>query len=156
MGPHTDRPSSAGGTNEDLVVRLAVGVLAGKGWVEEPDDELIAALRRLYRANPICQQAVSFTGELLHDMLAARPGEYLAAAWEQEQQHHWERHHAERWSCPCGKTFGIYPFSDRRVLFYTLAADGLFAEHATGCPSCGRDLATMRDEVPAGQLGFAL
>ena len=55
MGPHTDRPSSAGDTNEDLVVRLAVGVLAGKGWVEEAGDELIAALRRLYRANPICQ-----------------------------------------------------------------------------------------------------
>jgi len=156
MGPHTDRPSSAGDTNEDLVVRLAVGVLAGKGWVEEPDDELIAALRRLYRATPICQQPVSFTGEPLHDMLAARPGEYLAAAWEQEQQDHWERHHAERWGCPCGKTFGIYPFSDRRVLFYTLAADGLFAEQATGCPSCGRDLAATREDVPAGQLGFAL
>jgi hypothetical protein len=47
---------------------------------------------------------------------------------EQEQQDRWERHHAERWSCACGETFGLYPFSDRRVLFYTLAADALFAE----------------------------
>jgi ribosomal protein S27AE len=151
-----DPPCGASDTNQELVIRLALGVLAGKGWIEEPDDDLAAALRRLYEQNPICQQQVRFTGELLHDMLAARPGEYLAAAWEQEQQDHWERHHAERWSCPCGETFGTYPFSDRRVLFYTLVADGLFAEHATDCPSCGRDLATTREEVPAGQLGFAL
>jgi ribosomal protein S27AE len=156
MGPDGDQPSSRGDTNEELVVRLAVGVLAGKGRIEEPDDGLVAALRRLYKANPICQQQVRFTGELLHDMLAARPGEYLAAAWEQEQQDHWERHHAERWSCPCGEMFGLYPFSDRRVSFYTLADDRLFVEQATDCPGCGRDLAATRKDVPAGQLGFAL
>jgi ribosomal protein S27AE len=156
MGPDSDPQSSAGDTNEELVVRLAVGVLASKGWLEEPDDELIAALRCLYQANPICQQKVRFTGELLRDMLAARPGEYLAAAWEQEQQDHWERHHAERWSCPCGETFGLYPFSDRRVSFYTLADGGLFLQQATDCPKCGRDLAATREDVPTGQLGFAL
>jgi hypothetical protein len=155
MGPDTDRPSSAGDTNEDLVVHLAVRVLAGKGWIEEPDDELVAALRRLYEQNPICQQDVRFTGELLHDVLAARPGEYLAAAWEQERRDDWERHHAERWSCPCGQTFGLYPLGERRV-FYTLADDGLFLEQVADCPSCARNLAATREQVAAGQLGFAL
>jgi hypothetical protein len=149
-------PPGAGDTNEGLVVRLAVGVLVGKGWIEEPDDELVAALRRLYRTNPICQQEVRFTGELLHDMLAARPGEYLAAAWEQERQDEWERHHAERWSCPCGQTFGLYPHSDRGVALYTLADDGLFLEEVADCPSCARRLAATREQVAEGQLGFAL
>ena len=50
--------------NEDLVVAIAVNVLAAKGWLEEePDDALIAALHRLYRANSICQVEVRYTGE---------------------------------------------------------------------------------------------
>jgi hypothetical protein len=36
-------------TNEELVLAIAVDVLAGKDWFDdEPDDELLAALRRLY------------------------------------------------------------------------------------------------------------
>lgn len=155
MNSH-DPPSTVSETNEDLVVQLAVTVLAGKGWIEEPDDALLATLRRVYNANPICQQEVKFTGELLHDMLAARPGEYLATAWEKEQQDHWERHHAERWSCPCGEPFGLYPLGGTRAAYYTLADDGLFLEQATHCPHCGRDLAATRKDLPAGQLGFAL
>jgi hypothetical protein len=151
-----DLPPGFADANEELVVRLALGVLAGKGWIEEPDDDLIATLRRLYSANVVCQQEVKFTGEVLHDMLAGRPGEYLAAAWEQEQQDRWEREYAERWDCPCGQTFGLYPFTSRRVTFYTLAVDGLFHEAVSTCPTCDRDLAATRDEVPAGQLGFVL
>jgi hypothetical protein len=41
------------------------------------------------RATPICQQEVRFTGEPLHDMLAARPREHFAAAWQQGQQDRW-------------------------------------------------------------------
>jgi hypothetical protein len=156
MTPKPEPTPTAPNANEDLVVDVAVGVVLGKGWIEEPDEELVAALRRLYRANPICQQPVEFTGELLHDMLAGRPGEYLAAAWEQEQQNRWEREQAERWSCPCGQTFGLYPFTSERVAFYTLAADGLFLEHVSDCPRCQRDLAKTRAEVPTGQLGFVV
>jgi ribosomal protein S27AE len=83
-------------------------------------------------------------------MLAARAGEYLVAACEQERQGHWERHHAERWACPCGETFGLYALSERRVAFYTLADDGSFLEQATDRPTCGRDLAAARED------GFAL
>jgi hypothetical protein len=150
-----DQPEGAD-ANENLVVRLALGVLTGKGWIEEPDEDLIAALRRLYDANPICQHKVTFTGDLMHDMLAARPGEYLAATWENEQQDRWERECAERWSCPCGETFGLYPFGIKRVAFYTLTSDGLFYEQVSACPSCARNLAATREEVPAGQLGFVL
>lgn len=69
-----------GEPNEALVIELALGVMQGKGWIEEPDGELVEELRALYHANPLCQAQVTFTGEILHDMVAARPGEYLAAA----------------------------------------------------------------------------
>jgi hypothetical protein len=36
MGAHSqDPPAGASDTNQELVVRLAVGALAGKGWIEE-------------------------------------------------------------------------------------------------------------------------
>ena len=49
--PAAVKDSATGrGENEDLVVTIAVDVLAAKGWLEEePDDALIAALHRLYR-----------------------------------------------------------------------------------------------------------
>ncbi|MGA2162937.1 MAG: hypothetical protein ABSH36_00530 [Solirubrobacteraceae bacterium] len=144
-----------GEPNERLVIELALGVMRGKGWVEEPDDELIERLRRLYHANPICQQEVKFTGELLHDLCAARPGEYLAAAFEYECEERWERYEAERWSCPCGVTFGLYNWSHTNTAFYTLTSDGLFDSKVKECPRCSRNLAKARNEQAFGQLGFA-
>ena len=73
--------------NEDLVVAIAADRLAAKGWLEdEHDHELLDSLHRLYVANPTCQVNVEFNGEVLHDMFAARPGEHLAAAFENERQ----------------------------------------------------------------------
>lgn len=142
-------------SNERLVIEIAVRVMESKGWIEEdPDDELIETLRRLYQANPMCQFEVKFTGDLMHDLCAGRPGEYLAVAYERECQEHWERHEAERWSCPCGHTFGLYSWSERQVHFFTLTDDGLFDEQAVKCPSCKRDLAKARAETANGQLGL--
>jgi hypothetical protein len=141
--------------NERLVVEIALGVMQGKGWIDEPDDELIETLKRLYHENPICQFEVKFTGEALHDMLASRPGEYLAAAFEREGEERWEREEAQRWSCPCGFTFGPYQWNERKVDFYTLTDDGLFNEAVAVCPSCKRSLAKVREEHADGQLGFA-
>jgi hypothetical protein len=101
------------------------------------------------------QQTVHFTGEVLHDMLAGRPGEYLAAAWETECQERWEREEAERWSCPCGFTFGLYPWSQEKVAFYTLTGSGLFDTQVTDCPGCTRNLKRARADHAHGQLGFA-
>jgi hypothetical protein len=106
-------------------VEIAVSQMEGKGWIEEPDDELIDTLKRLYHENPPCQSTVQFNGEILHDMAAARPGEYLAAAFENECQERREREEAERWSCPCGFTFGLYVWSEKRANFYTLTDTGL-------------------------------
>jgi hypothetical protein len=63
----------SGEPNEALVIALALDHMAARGWIEEADDGLIAHLRRLYHANPLCQIEVKFTGEVLHDALAARP-----------------------------------------------------------------------------------
>jgi hypothetical protein len=142
-------------TNEDLVIEVALAVLEGKGWIEEPTDELIATLKRIYQAEPLCQVEVKFTGETLNDLLAGRPGEILVASFEQECQEHWEREEAERWSCPCGVTFGLYPFSERNVHFYTLAEDGLFEQAVSDCPRCKRNLTKVREQHAEGQLGFA-
>jgi hypothetical protein len=141
--------------NETVVINIALAVMQGKGWVEEPDDELIATLRRLYRENPMCQATVKFTGELIHDLCAARPGEYLASAYEREREEHWERYEAPRWSCPCGVTFGLYSWSETRADFYTFTSDGLFDVPVKQCPRCNRDIARVRAEQANGQLGFA-
>jgi hypothetical protein len=61
-------------SNQELVGAIAVDVLAGKGWCDdEPDCELIAALRCLFGASPVCQLEVEFNGEVLHDMLRWPP-----------------------------------------------------------------------------------
>ncbi|MGO9976678.1 MAG: hypothetical protein ACLP01_28505, partial [Solirubrobacteraceae bacterium] len=92
-------------SNEEIVVAITLDVLAGKGWfADEPDDELVAALRRLYGAHPVFQLEVQFTGGVLHDTLAARPGQYLAGFYEQERQEEWERT-GPTWTCDCGSTF---------------------------------------------------
>jgi hypothetical protein len=159
-GGHVEDDDSSASTeepppkNEEIVIDLALAILQGKGWIEEPDDELIETLGRLYRENAVCQIDVTFTGETLHDALAGRPGEYLFAAFEQECQDHWERE-AERWSCPCGLTFGLYPFSERNVHFFTLADDGLFNQAVIACPRCTRNLLKTREQHADGQLGFA-
>jgi hypothetical protein len=87
------------------VVAIALDVLTAKGWLEDdPDPELLAALHRLYRTQPICQVEVRYTGELLHGMLGERPGVYLAGAFENERQEEWERT-LPTWSCDCGQVF---------------------------------------------------
>ena len=148
-------PPDADPDNKEVVVALAVRVLQTKGWIEEPYDELIDALERLYDANPDCQIEVKFNGDPWHDMHAGRPGEYLAAAFEDECQEQWEREEAERWSCPCGFTFGLYVWNERRANFYTLTDSGLFDTDVTSCPRCNRDLNKARAEHANGQLGFA-
>jgi hypothetical protein len=144
----------SGEPNEALVIELALEHMAIRGWIEEADDELVERLRRLYHANPVCQIEVKFTGELLHDALATRPGEYLAAAYEQECIEHYERHEAPRMTCPCGMTFGIYQFGPRHAHFFTLTDDGLFDQQLNDCPSCARKLAKTREETANGQLGL--
>jgi hypothetical protein len=141
--------------NEWVVVTLAIHMMQNKGWIDEPDDELFATLQRLYHEHPVCQVEVKFTGEVLHDMLAMRPGEFLLAAYEAEYQARWEREQAERWSCPCGITFGLYVWSDTHVAFYTLTDTGQFDRQAVTCPCCSRNLAKARAESANGQLGFA-
>jgi hypothetical protein len=140
--------------HESLVIGLALDVLAGKGFFEEPSEELITALQRLYRANTICQTQVRFTGDLLHDMRAARPGEYLAGLYELGCEERWQREHAPRWSCPCATTFGLLEPYPGSAAFFTLTADGLFDTQVTSCPRCARDLAKSRAEHADGQLGF--
>lgn len=152
----SDRSTTAPApSNEDLVIDVALAVLEGKGWIEEPSDELIETLKRLYQAQPLCQIEVTYTGELLHDLIAARPGEILVAEFERKCEEHWEREQAERWSCPCGFTFGLYPFSERNVHFYTLTDDNLFDQAVTDCPCCTRNLKAVRERHADGQLGFA-
>lgn len=144
-------------TNEDIVIAIALDVMCGKGWIEdeEPDDELIETLKRLYHENPICQIEVKFTGDVMYDLCAGRPGEYLAAAYECEGRERWEREEAPRWSCPCGFTFGLYEWYASRTDLYTLTDDGLFDEVVTDCPRCTRNLKTVREQHADGQLGFA-
>src|SRR4051812_34977532 len=101
--------------NEDLCVEIALDVMAGKGFIdsEQVDDELIAELRRLYRTGPPhLRVRIRFKrDDVFHNMLAARPGEYLAGAWEFEQQMRWQRECAPRWECDhCGTLVGAYEF----------------------------------------------
>jgi hypothetical protein len=153
-------------SDEELVVALAVDVLAAKGWLEDdPDPELLGDLHRLYRANPVCQLQVRYTGELLHDMLASRPGEYLAAAFESERQEAWERTVAS-WTCDCGQTFKVLPGGNRRRpddRFYRIVADGLLGElvgtvrgigisHNKACPDCRREFAATVKRLADPQL----
>jgi hypothetical protein len=142
-------------SNEEVVVAIALDVLAGKGWLaEEPDDELVAELRRLYGAHPVCQLPVEFTGEVLHDMLAARPGQYLAGFYEQERQEAWERT-VPTWTCDCGQAFKVLPGGDvgrPNDCFYRIVEDGLLGQlagtirgtgitHNKACPDCHREFA---------------
>jgi hypothetical protein len=152
--------------NEDLVVTIAVDVLAAKGWFEEePDDALIVALHRLYRANQVCQVEVRYTSEPLHDMLASRPGEHLADFYQNECQEAWERTVAT-WTCDCGQTYKVLPGGlpgrpDDR--FYRLGVDGVLGalvgttrgigiSHNKACPGCGRDFATTVKRLADPQL----
>ncbi|MGO9975786.1 MAG: hypothetical protein ACLP01_23880 [Solirubrobacteraceae bacterium] len=160
----SDTSRSAATSNEDLVVAIALDVLAAKGWLEDdPDPELLAALHRLYRTQPICRVEVRYTGELMQDMLAERPGVYLAGAFENERQEEWERT-LPTWSCDCGQVFkvlagGLPGKPDDR--FYRVLDNGLLGELAgtlrgTGiarskaCPECARGFAaTIKRHRPA-------
>jgi DNA modification methylase len=139
---------------ERAVIEVTLDFIVMKGWLEEPDADLIGELRDLYAANPSVHVPMRFTGEVLHDSAQARPGQALAALYEQKYQERWEREDAERWDCACGFTFVLYPWSSSRVYFYTLREDGLFDAQVEKCPRCDRDLAKLRAERP-GQLGFA-
>jgi hypothetical protein len=139
---------------ERAVIEAALEFMVMKGSIEEPDAELIGQLQDLYAANSSLHIEMHFTGDVLHDAAQARPGRELAALYERQQQDRWEREQAERWACACGFTFGLYPWSDRSVNFYTLN-DGLFHNQVQKCPRCKRDLAKLRSERP-GQLGFVL
>ncbi len=72
------------------MIDLALTVLEGKGWIDEPTDELIQTLKRHYRENPLCQTEAKYTGQTLHDAQAGRPGEILAAEFERECEEHWD------------------------------------------------------------------
>lgn len=144
-----------GEPNERLIIEHAIGVLAGKGLIDEADQDLIDALRRIYHTHPFYRQEVKLTGEIIHDLCALRPAEYLAGAYEREREEHWERHEAERWSCPCGVTFGLYSWSAKHAHFYTLTDTGTFDSLVTTCPRCNRKLDKARAEHANGQLGFA-
>jgi len=139
---------------ERPVIEVTLDHMVMKGWIEEPDPDLVGELRDLYAANPSVHKAMRFTGDVLHDSAQARPGQELAALYEQKHQERWEREEAERWDCACGFKFGLYPWSSSQVSFYTLREDGLFDTQVNKCPRCDRDLAKLRAERP-GQLGFA-
>lgn len=142
--------------NERLVIDLALGGMASRGWIEEPDDtellELIATLRELFAKYPLCRQEFKLTGDLWHDLHAARPGEYLIGAYECYCEERWQREEAERWSCPCGETFALSGYNPKRPDFWTLGSDGLFVEQVTKCPLCTRELAKAHEDCANGQL----
>ncbi len=108
----------------------------------------------LLRVGAVTKPEVTFTGEILHDLLAGRPGEYLAAAYERECEERWERH-APRWDCPCGFTLGAHNLYQCKPAFYTLTDDGLFDKAVAVCPNCKRNIAKVREQHADGQLGFA-
>ncbi len=94
---------AAGDPVERLAIELAVTHMQCQGWIDEPDEQIIEDLARLYRERPATYRiAIEFNGDVLHDLLAARPAEYLAGAWRMKQEDHWERYEAPRWSCPAG------------------------------------------------------
>jgi hypothetical protein len=158
----SDQPS-----NEDVVVHLAIDVLIGKGSIEPEcvDDELLTTLRRLYHENPICQTKVEFTDDLWHNMYAARPGEYLAAALHLEWQLEWERA-CPIWTCACGSEFKVGEHWPPRKHLYRIA-DGMFGElvgsvdgkghgeeRNRDCPDCGRAFAETIARREDPQLGL--
>jgi SAM-dependent methyltransferase len=140
--------------NERTVIEIAVSNLVSKGCIDEPDAELIDTLRRLHAADALCQTEVTFTGDPVQNMHAAYPGEHLAGLYEDECRERWEREEAERWSCPCGFTFGLYPWHGEKVSYYTLAQSGVFDRQVEECPRCTRNLEKARAELTQGQLGF--
>jgi hypothetical protein len=144
--------------NERLVIELALGRMESHGWIQDPDDQemlgLIATLRKLYADTQLCRFEVRLTGELWHDVHAARPAEYLIGAYECYCQERWQREEAERWSCPCGETLALSGYDPKRPDFWTLASDGLFGEEVKTCPRCARRLARAFADCATGQLGL--
>lgn len=144
--------------NERVVLELALCAMEARGWIEDPDDAeleaLLHALRELYAAKPLCQTSVELTGDMWHDLHAARPGEYLVRAYEGHCEERWQREETERWSCPCGETLALSGYSHSHPDFWTLTSDGLFAAQVTTCLTCRRNLAKAREDCANGQLGF--
>lgn len=141
-------------TNKEIVVSIAVAVLQGKGIIEEPEDDVLSALERLYEQHPAFQVEVKFTDDQFTNLLESRPGEYLAGAYEQELEEYWQRHEAPRWSCPCGVTFGLIMWWPKKATFYTLTKDGLFDQEAKECPNCARKLTDARKHSENPQLSL--
>jgi hypothetical protein len=144
--------------NERLAIDLALGGMASRGWIDEPEDtellELIATLRKVYANHPLCQQEINLTGESWHDLHAARPAEYLLGAYERYCQERWMREEAEHWSCPCGETFALCGYDPERPDFWTLGSDDLFVEPVTKCPRCTRELPKAHQDAGQGQLAL--
>ena len=127
----SDTSRSGQASNEDLVVAIAVDVLAAKGWFEEEPDE---------HSSPRCTGSTtptrsarsrsSYTGELLRDMLAEPPGRV--------PRRRSRRSARRRGSAPCRpgratavQTFKVLPGGlpgRRDDRFYRIFEDGVLGE----------------------------
>jgi hypothetical protein len=136
--------------NEAHVVAIAADVIKGKGLIDDDAEPPLEDLRRLYREIPECQVAVVHGEDAWLNLLADRPGEILARAWEAEREAEWQRYLAPRWQCPCGQTLAFIP-GIQRPRFFTLSADELFDERVSDCPGCKRNIAETRAKEAAAR-----
>ena len=141
-------PSDADPDNKEVVVALAVRVLQTRGWIEEPYDELLDGLERLYDANPDCQIEVEFNGDPWHDMHAGRPGEYLAVAFEDQcRENNGNARRRSAGPAPAGSPLVSTCGTSGGPSLYTCTDTGLFDTDVTSCPRCNRDLNKARADT---------
>jgi hypothetical protein len=137
---------------EELCVDIALMVIVGRGWVdpEHVDVELVSELCRLRRSgHPILRAPIRFNGELLHDLCMQRPGDYLARAWENEQELRYQRECCPRWRCPyCLTDVAEYDgFGPKSMRFFSLNRRGEFVDEVSDCPGCGH---SIRETIKSG------
>lgn len=143
-------------SNEERAIDLAIGVMEARDWLdgEHVSNELLATLRRLYRANPLCQIPVEFTGDAWLEAIALRPAQELVAALEAEWQDEWDEWERAlpTWTCACGSTFKQSESQGHTVLHRidsrllgavvgSVGARGYGGERNGRCPDCRRDFA---------------